>query len=61
VIQPSAQDKFDPELHEALETVERDELEKDELELVRKGFRLGKRIMRAAQVRLLRAPATAEE
>ena len=61
VIQTSAQDKFDPELHEALETVERDELEKDELELVRKGFRLGKRIMRAAQVRLLRAPATAEE
>jgi len=61
VIQPTAKDKFDPELHEALETIERDDLEQDELELVRKGFRLGKRILRAAQVRVLRPSTTPEQ
>lgn len=53
-IQPGPEQEFDPENHEAVQTVERPDLARPRLELVRRGYRMGRRILRPAQVRLLR-------
>lgn len=62
-IQPAPEDPFDPECHEAAQVVEMEGLEGPRLEILRRGYRLGRRILRPAQVRLLRpvppAPAPA--
>ena len=60
IIQPRAEQDFDPEHHEAVQTVDREDLEEPQLELVRRGYRMGRRILRPAQVRLLR-PAAAPD
>ncbi|MBC8329070.1 MAG: nucleotide exchange factor GrpE [Planctomycetes bacterium] len=54
IIQPGAEQEFDPENHEAVQTVDREDLDEPRLELVRRGYRMGRRILRPAQVRLLR-------
>ncbi len=59
-IQPSAEQEFDPENHEAVGTEDRDDLEQPRLELVRRGYRMGRRILRPAQVRLLRPAGAAD-
>lgn len=47
-IQPQQDDKFDPEIHQAVETKENVQY----LTLIRKGYRFGKHILRPAQVHL---------
>ncbi len=53
-IEPEEHHDFDPEVHEAVHTEEREELEAPRLELMRRGYRMGSRILRPAQVRVLR-------
>ncbi len=60
MIQPAADQDFDPEHHEAVQTEEREDLEQPQLELVRRGYRMGRRILRPAQVRLLRPAGSPE-
>ncbi|KAA3613433.1 MAG: nucleotide exchange factor GrpE [Planctomycetota bacterium] len=55
-IQPSGETAFDPDQHEAVYIEDREDLEKPQLELLRRGFRMGHRILRPAQVRLLQPP-----
>jgi|FLOH01.1.fsa_nt_gi molecular chaperone GrpE len=52
-LKPSAQDSFDPEEHEAIETVVDDALKIPQMELLSRGYRIGKRILRPAKVRLI--------
>lgn len=56
-IQPESDQEFDPEHHEAVHIEERAELESPRLHLLRPGYRMGRRILRPAQVRLLRPVA----
>lgn len=53
VVAPAADATFDPDLHEAVETVTQEGLEAPQLELLARGYRLGKSILRPAKVRLL--------
>jgi len=50
---PSADSDFDPEEHEAVENIVDAELEKPRLELLSRGYRMGKRILRPAKVRIV--------
>ena len=50
---PGPEQDFDPEEHEAVETIADETLESPRLELLNRGYRVGKRILRPAQVRLL--------
>ena len=56
-IHPQEHHEFDPELHEAVHTEDRHDLEQPQLDLLRRGYRMGRRILRPAQVRLLQPPA----
>ncbi len=53
-IQPAADAVFDPELHEAVGTEKAEEGEA-RLELLRRGYKMGRRILRPAQVRIFEA------
>lgn len=59
-IKPEATDPFNPDEHEAIRTEEREDLEQTQMELVRVGYRIGRRILRPAQVCLIKPvdPAT---
>ncbi len=57
-IQPQADAEFDPELHEAVQTDHEEGLEEPRLELMRRGYRIGRNILRPAQVRLIRPAET---
>lgn len=57
---PTAETEYNPEEHEAVETEIDDSLEKTRLELVSRGYRIGKRILRPAKVKLVR-PQEPEE
>ncbi|TAH35921.1 MAG: nucleotide exchange factor GrpE [Planctomycetota bacterium] len=59
MIQPGPAAAFDPELHEAVLVTELPGAPEPRLELLRRGYRLGRRILRPAQVHLLRPGATA--
>ena len=48
---------FDPDIHEAVENMEDDSLKESHMELCRRGWRFGERIMRPAQVRVVGPPA----
>ena len=50
---PAESHDFDPEEHEAVETLDVDDLESPRLELLSRGYRIGRRILRPAKVRLL--------
>jgi molecular chaperone GrpE len=54
-IQPAADAAFDPELHEAVGASQSDETGADgpRLELLRRGYKMGRRILRPAQVRVI--------
>ncbi|NQU48509.1 MAG: nucleotide exchange factor GrpE [Planctomycetes bacterium] len=54
-IQPSADAAFDPELHEAVGANQSDEADAagPHLELLRRGYKMGRRILRPAQVRVI--------
>lgn len=53
-IQPEAEADFDPAQHEAVQTEEQAELERPQLVLLRRGYRIGTQILRPAQVRVLK-------
>lgn len=57
---PGEDAAFDPEEHEAVETVEVDGLEQARLRLLSRGYRIGRRILRPAQVRLETPPSAAD-
>jgi len=59
-IVPKETDAFDPERHEAIQSTECEDLDEPKLELVRAGWKMGKRILRPAQVRLQTPPKTSE-
>jgi molecular chaperone GrpE len=52
-IQPEAAAAFDPELHEAVQTANEADLEGPRLEILRRGYRMGSKILRPAQVRVI--------
>jgi molecular chaperone GrpE len=52
-IQPEAEAAFDPELHEAVQTADEADLEHPRLEILRRGYRMGSKILRPAQVRVI--------
>jgi len=52
-ISPKDSDEFDPEKHEAIETVENTELDKPQLELLSRGYCIGSKILRPAKVRVI--------
>lgn len=56
-IHPSQEHDFDSEHHEAVRIVESAEISAPRLELVRRGYRMGRRILRPAQV-VLHRPLT---
>lgn len=62
-IQPEEDQAFDSAHHEAIRIDERPDVDGERLELVRRGYRLGRRILRPAQVVLVRpaGPDQAEE
>lgn len=54
---PTAQARFDPRLHEAIEMVERDDLpDQQVMEEVRRGYTLRERLLRPAMVRVVNNP-----
>ena len=53
LVSPAADATFDPELHEAVETTTQEGLDSPQLELLSRGYRLGKTILRPAKVRLV--------
>ncbi|HEX9794660.1 MAG TPA: nucleotide exchange factor GrpE, partial [Planctomycetota bacterium] len=55
-IHPEPDHEFDPEQHEAVHVETRAELGAPQLETLRPGYRMGRRILRPAQVRLLQPP-----
>lgn len=57
-IQPQPQDGFDPVLHEAVLVESRADAAQPRLELLRRGYRVGRRILRPAQVRLVQPAST---
>ena len=58
VVEPAEGEPFDPTLHEALEMLEEEGRREPRLEVVRRGYRIGNRILRPAKVRVVR-PKTA--
>lgn len=52
-LKPAANEDFNPEEHEAVETVVNEELESPQMELVSRGYRIGKRILRPAKVKVV--------
>lgn len=54
---PTAQARFDPRMHEAIEMVERDDLpDQQVMEEVRRGYTLRERLLRPAMVRVVNNP-----
>lgn len=58
---PAEGDTFDPDLHEAVENVVNAELEKPRLELLSRGYKMGKRILRPAKLRIVGPEGAASE
>lgn len=56
-LEPAPESSFDPTEHEAVEVLESAELLTPRLELLSRGCRFGRRILRPARVRLLRPPS----
>ena len=56
-IKPKNGEPFNPEEHEAIRSEDREDLESEQIELIRTGYRMGKRILRPAQICLLRPTA----
>jgi molecular chaperone GrpE len=52
-IAPTSDDDFNPERHEAIETVVNTDLEKPQLELLGRGYCMGVKILRPAKVRVI--------
>ncbi|MCP4859624.1 MAG: nucleotide exchange factor GrpE, partial [Planctomycetes bacterium] len=52
-LKPGASEEFNPEEHEAVETVVDTALEAPQMELVTRGYRIGKRILRPAKVKVI--------
>ena len=52
-IAPTSDDDFNPERHEAIETVVNTDLEKPQLELLGRGYCMGVKILRPAKVRVV--------
>jgi len=52
-IQPASDAAFDPNQHEAIGTVQEEGLEATRLDLVRRGYKMGSRILRPAQVQIV--------
>ncbi len=52
-LKPGASEEFNPEEHEAVETVVDTALEAPQMELVTRGHRIGKRILRPAKVKVI--------
>jgi len=52
-LNPNADSEFNPEEHEAVETVVDAELKQPRLELLSRGYRMGKLILRPAKVKIL--------
>jgi molecular chaperone GrpE len=50
---PTADDEFDPEKHEAIETVVNSDIDKPQLELLGRGYCMGAKILRPAKVRVI--------
>ena len=59
-LKPNAQDAYNPDEHEAVETVVDETLESVQLELLSRGYRIGKRILRPAKVKVI-TPIPASE
>ncbi|MHC4379964.1 MAG: nucleotide exchange factor GrpE [Planctomycetota bacterium] len=51
-VAPGEDHDFDPDEHEAVENIAAPELEKPRLELLSRGYRMGKRILRPAKLRI---------
>ena len=65
-LKPSTQEVFNPEEHEAVETLVDESLDTDQLVLISRGYRIGKRILRPAKVKIITmtapaAPAPSDE
>lgn len=60
-LKPSAQDSYNPDEHEAVETVVDEALESPQLELVSRGYRIGKRILRPAKVKVITPTPAVDE
>jgi len=58
-IAPKDKDEFNPEEHEAVETLADDSLSEPRLDLLSRGYRMGKRILRPAKVKIV-GPGTPE-
>ncbi len=56
-IEPGPEQDFDPQHHEAVHVEERPDLDAPRLDVLRRGYRMGRHILRPAQVRLLRPAA----
>lgn len=52
-LKPGTSEEFNPEEHEAVETVVDTALEAPQMELVSRGYRIGKRILRPAKVKVI--------
>jgi molecular chaperone GrpE len=52
-LKPAATEEFNPDEHEAVETVVNEELEGPQMELISRGYRIGKRILRPAKVKVI--------
>ncbi len=52
-LKPAASDAYNPDEHEAVETVVDEAIESPQLELVSRGYRIGKRILRPAKVKVI--------
>jgi molecular chaperone GrpE len=59
-VDPEPEDKFDPAIHEAIQTIEKEGLESPQIQKVRTGYKMGNRILRPAQVNILN-PITPDE
>jgi molecular chaperone GrpE len=59
---PSVGEEFDPRLHEALGSVDRDDLPDQHVaEEIRRGYRLRDRLLRPARVRVVHNPKQTSE
>ena len=59
-VNPKPEDVFDPTIHEAIQTLEKDGLESPQIEKIRTGYKMGNRILRPAQINIIK-PASSDE
>jgi molecular chaperone GrpE len=60
-LKPAVEEAYNPDEHEAVETVVDEALESPQLELVSRGYRIGKRILRPAKVKVITPTPVADE